>query len=168
MVNSITEETSDVVVKAFQVDTPPAERARSMALLRTEMHAADTVNSPHVIRYITVGNFRYPDLPGCPQFIALIMKQEKEKLEEYVRRLEELDEVQYAERTRALYKQLIKAYQAIHAAGIVHLDVKPDNTLLTNEEIKICDFGLSKFHRSINYGHEVLFDRHFLPPHGFV
>jgi serine/threonine protein kinase len=87
------------------------------------------------------------------------MKQEKEKLEEYVRRLEELDEVQYANRTRPLYKQLIKAYQAIHAAGIVHLDVKPDNTLLTNEEIKICDFGLCKFHRSINYGHGVPFDR---------
>jgi serine/threonine protein kinase len=119
------------------------------------MHAADAIKTPHVVRYIAVGRFPYPLGKGCPEFLTLIMKQEDMKLEQFLQDLEDLDEVQYAIRTRALYKQLIKAYQAIHDAGIIHLDVKPDNTLLSynqlgEPEIKVCDFGFSAFQTDFN------------------
>lgn len=40
--------------------------------------------------------------------------------------------------------QLLLGLEAIHRAGIVHRDIKPDNILLTNEGvIKIADFGIA-------------------------
>jgi len=33
----------------------------------------------------------------------------------------------------------------MHAIGICHRDLKPENILLKNGEVKICDFGSSKF-----------------------
>lgn len=33
----------------------------------------------------------------------------------------------------------------MHDLGICHRDLKPENILLKNDEVKICDFGSSKF-----------------------
>jgi len=47
-----------------------------------------------------------------------------------------------------IMKQLISALACIHAAGIVHRDIKPDNIVLMDEPdkdfVKIIDFGLAK------------------------
>ena len=41
--------------------------------------------------------------------------------------------------------QMLDGLQRLHAAGIIHRDMKPYNILLTEEDtVKICDFGLSK------------------------
>jgi serine/threonine protein kinase len=42
-------------------------------------------------------------------------------------------------------RQTLCGLECLHAAGIVHRDIKPFNLLVTAEEtVKICDFGLSK------------------------
>ncbi len=42
--------------------------------------------------------------------------------------------------------QLAGAVAHLHGAGVVHRDLKPDNVLLTDTcEVKLCDFGLSRF-----------------------
>jgi serine/threonine protein kinase len=161
--NAVTLSTIPVVVKAFDLkDKPKSKKDDTANKLRNEMHAADRIRSPHVVRYIAVGRCRYPDYPGCPEFLTLVMKQEDMKLAQYLQELEELDEVQYANRTRPLYQQLIKAYQAIHGAGIIHLDVKPDNTLVSYSPsgeavVKVCDFGFSTFHESLHEAKPVSF-----------
>ncbi len=44
--------------------------------------------------------------------------------------------------------QLASAVAHLHGAGVVHRDLKPDNVLLTAQnEVKLCDFGLSRFGR---------------------
>ena len=50
-------------------------------------------------------------------------------------------------RAAELLRQVLAALAALHAAGIVHRDVKPTNLLLTGRNgglLKLCDFGYAK------------------------
>ena len=42
---------------------------------------------------------------------------------------------------RIYFRQLINALEYIHSKDLVHLDVKLDNILVSDMEIKLCDFG---------------------------
>jgi len=45
-----------------------------------------------------------------------------------------------------IFKQLIDAVEATHAAGIAHRDIKLENCFLSQDIIlKLADFGLMKF-----------------------
>jgi len=42
-------------------------------------------------------------------------------------------------------RQILSGLARLHAAGIIHRDIKPFNLLITDDDtVKICDFGLSK------------------------
>ncbi|XP_066264221.1 striated muscle preferentially expressed protein kinase-like [Branchiostoma lanceolatum] len=78
------------------------------------------------------------------KFIVMVMEYVAmgELLEHLVKvpDLCEADIVQYL-------AQLLGALQYIHSKDIVHLDIKPENLLLTKSEsgqLKLCDFGLSR------------------------
>ncbi|MFC1675440.1 protein kinase [Planctomycetota bacterium] len=44
-----------------------------------------------------------------------------------------------------LFKQACLGVKAIHDAGLVHLDIKPENILLANGKAKIADFGIGRY-----------------------
>lgn len=47
---------------------------------------------------------------------------------------------------RAIFQQLVRAVLHLHTNGIVHLDIKPENIMLSRSGIVVlCDFGSSQF-----------------------
>lgn len=50
--------------------------------------------------------------------------------------------------TIRILKQILHGLEFLHERNIAHLDIKPQNILLTGDypgaEIKLCDFGISR------------------------
>lgn len=49
------------------------------------------------------------------------------------------------EQARRWVEQLLGALEAVHAAGLLHRDIKPGNVMVRGEDALLCDFGLSRF-----------------------
>lgn len=85
--------------------------------------------------------------------VCLIMEfLEGESLETCLARLRPKRERMPLPRALEIVRQVASALQAVHAANIVHCDLKPDNIFLVpdpavpgGERVKILDFGIAKF-----------------------
>ncbi len=57
-----------------------------------------------------------------------------------------------SEEAIAIFRQLVSGIAAIHAAGVIHRDIKPNNVMLDHSGPRLCvsvmDFGLARLHES--------------------
>jgi hypothetical protein len=108
---------------------------------RREARAASLVQSDHVVR-ITDADFA-PELGGAPFLVMELL--EGENLEQRMVR----DGPLSPDETVAVLRDVARALDRAHAAGVVHRDLKPENVFLQRRDdgtklVKLLDFGISK------------------------
>ena len=67
-------------------------------------------------------------------------------------------------RVASLITQLLTALDHTHRAGIYHRDIKPENILVSNEHLKLADFGSCRALHSKHPLTEYISTRWYRPP----
>jgi serine/threonine-protein kinase len=118
-----------VAVKLLRNDEP---RARER-LLR-EARSAQAVDHPHAVDVLAVLETE----DGAPALVMELL--EGETLADRLSRDKPLPTETVAE----LLLPVVSAVGRAHAKGLVHRDLKPSNVFLTDERVKVVDFGIAK------------------------
>jgi serine/threonine-protein kinase len=119
------------------------DNARAFGRLKAEVLLARKVLSPHVCRVLDYGVHGARTEDSIP-FLTMELLH-GETLAARLRRQGRLPEQQ----VRSLALQMLEGLRAVHAAGIVHRDFKPENVFLIadpagGERAVVLDFGLAR------------------------
>ncbi|MDB4915860.1 MAG: hypothetical protein JWM95_3504, partial [Gemmatimonadetes bacterium] len=113
-------------------------RARSVERLAREAASAARINSPHVVRILDYGTAE----DGSP--FLVMEKLEGRDLDALLRERRSLE----PRTVLRVARQVARALEKAHAAGIIHRDVKPSNVFLCEPEdeviVKLLDFGIAR------------------------
>jgi serine/threonine protein kinase len=63
-----------------------------------------------------------------------------------------------------LFAQLASALHALHAAGVVHRDVRPENVLVQDERVILLDLDLARRHATITEDEEIAGSPAYMAP----
>ena len=74
----------------------------------------------------------------------MIFEYINNSLENYISELRKKEQYIPINTIQKIAKQILLALKYCHKKNIVHRDFKPDNILISEDNIKICDFGSSK------------------------
>ncbi|MEZ6186691.1 MAG: protein kinase, partial [Planctomycetota bacterium] len=119
--------------RAVALKVPLGLDAEGLLRLRREAEAVQGLEHPHLVRVLELSL-------GPPQPYVAFELVDGETLE---RRVERAGPLPWPEAV-AVASQLASALSAVHARGLLHRDVKPENVLLGPEGAKLVDFGLVK------------------------
>jgi beta-lactam-binding protein with PASTA domain/tRNA A-37 threonylcarbamoyl transferase component Bud32 len=141
-------------VVAIKVPRPELARDRGFSeQFRREARTAARLSHPNVVAVYDSGEER-----GLPWIVM-----------EHVsgRTLREVLDSQgrlSPETTAELLGPVADALDHAHHAGVVHLDVKPENLLLTSETVKVADFGLVRAAAQRGHGQALAATVHYSAP----
>ncbi len=119
-----------VVVKAL---IPALASGVSAQRFAREVHAAATLQSPHIVPVLSAGHTQ----DDVPYYIMPFVHGETLRARLARGRVPYVEAVQFA-------GDVAKALAAAHEADIIHRDVKPDNILLCGESATVTDFGIAR------------------------
>ncbi|KAI0417732.1 kinase-like domain-containing protein [Xylaria grammica] len=121
-----------------------AEAKDALYLIRAEIAIMKKLNHPNLVALIEVlddpeDDSLYMVLEMCKK--GVIMKID----------LDQQATPYESELCRTWFRDLILGIEYLHAQGIIHRDIKPDNLLLTQDDVlKIVDFGVSEMFEKSN------------------
>jgi beta-lactam-binding protein with PASTA domain/tRNA A-37 threonylcarbamoyl transferase component Bud32 len=141
-------------VVAIKVPRPELARDRGFSeQFRREARTAARLSHPNVVAVYDSGEER-----GLPWIVMEhVSGQTLRDLLESQRRLG-------PETTAELLGPVADALDHAHHAGVVHLDVKPENVLLTSETVKVADFGLVRAAAQRGHGQALAATVHYCAP----
>ncbi len=98
-----------------------------------EIHLIAALRHPNIVPLLDAG-----ELNGVPYFAMPYLEGESLRL--LLRRERQLPVATALRITHAL----ARALEAAHAVGIVHRDVKPENVLISGDDVLLADFGIAR------------------------
>ena len=116
------------------------KRIKLKKIIDNKMFPQYMLNNLHN-RYI----INYEDTYEDNEYMNIIMEYYPLDLFDGISKLNNIQEVKH------IFYQLVLGVEYLHQQNIIHMDIKPENILLTKQQgVKITDFDLSKIVRSHN------------------
>jgi eukaryotic-like serine/threonine-protein kinase len=141
-------------VVAIKVPRPELARDRGFSeQFRREARTAARLSHPNVVAVYDSGEER-----GLPW---IVMEHVSGRT---LREVLDSQRLLSPETTAELLGPVADALDHAHHAGVVHLDVKPENLLLTSETVKVADFGLVRAAAQRGHGQALAATVHYCAP----